>query len=280
MSTFRGQISRELAAQYGLEAVAISERGHYQTPSGRVVDIRAEIGRAVGSTIAYPPGTALVTEGSDRYETGIEVTNETTLSAASRLIGQGLNTVALNFASATHPGGGFLEGARAQEEYLARSSGLYQCLREQPMYAFHRRHYDALYSDFMLYSADVPVFRGDDGGLLEEPYMVSIITAAAANARRLPPERQGEIEPAMEARIKKVLAVGLAQGHEAMVLGAWGCGAFGNDGDMMAKLCREALDGPFRGAYRQVVFAIVDWSAEGRFIGPFERAFGTRGIWG
>lgn len=277
MSTFRGPISREIAARYGREAAAIGERGHYQAPSGQVVDIQAQVERAVRSTTAYPPGAELKMRGSGRYETAIQVMNETTLSAARRLIRQGLKTVALNFASATHPGGGFLQGARAQEEYLARSSGLYQCLRDQPMYAFHRQHYDPLYSDYTLYSPEVPVFRGDDGALLEEPYPVSIITAAAVNARQLPPKRRAEIGPAMMSRIEKVLAVGLAHENEGIVLGAWGCGAFGNDGDEIAGLFRRALDGPFKGAYQRVAFAIVDWSAERRFIGPFERVFETRG---
>ena len=58
----------------------------------------------------------------------------------------------LNFASAKSPGGGFLNGARAQEEYLARSSCLYQCIRWNPMYAFHRANDDPLYTDYAIYS--------------------------------------------------------------------------------------------------------------------------------
>jgi uncharacterized protein (TIGR02452 family) len=84
------------------------------------------------------------------YATNVEITNETTLSAATRLIQQGLKTVVLNFASATSPGGGFLNGARAQEEYLARSSCLYQCIRHNPMYEYHRTQNDPLYSDYMI----------------------------------------------------------------------------------------------------------------------------------
>lgn len=75
---------------------------------------------------------------------------------------------ALNFASATHPGGGFLSGARAQEESIARSSGLFACLEGREMYSWHRSRLDAMYSDWIIYSPDVPVFRTDDGELLEE----------------------------------------------------------------------------------------------------------------
>ena len=199
------------------------------------------------------------------------------LSATRRLLQQGMKAIVLNFASATSPGGGFLSGARAQEEYLARSSCLYQCIRDNPMYAYHRAHYDPLFSDYMLYSPEVPVMRGDDGELLEEPYVVSIITAAAAHANEVPRERRKDISPVMWRRILKVLAVGATHDYDGIVLGAWGCGAFGNDGTEIAGLFRKALEHNFRGAYKHVIFAIVDWSLEKKFIRPFEEAFLSEG---
>src|SRR5207253_843688 len=100
---------------------------------------------------------------------------ETTLASARRLVAAGQRPAALNFASAKHPGGGFLNGALAQEESLARSSALYACLVGNPMYTFHQAQSDALYTDYAIYSPDVPVFRGDDGALLPEPYLCSFI---------------------------------------------------------------------------------------------------------
>jgi uncharacterized protein (TIGR02452 family) len=57
------------------------------------------------------------------------------------------------------------------------------------------------------------------------------------------------------------------------VLGAWGCGAFGNDPNRTAVDFREALENEFRGAFSDVVFAITDWSPERRFLGPFRKVF-------
>ena len=114
---------------------------------------------------------------------------------------------------------------------------------------------------------------GDDHALLEGPYVVSIITAAAVNASRVPPTLKDGIVPAMRQQILKVLSIGVEHHHDAIVLGAWGCGAFGNDGAEIAGHFREAIQVHFRGAYRRVIFAIVDWSPERKFIGPFERAF-------
>src|SRR5208283_3500713 len=105
------------------------------------------------------------------------------LEAARRLIAERCRPAVLNFASATQPGGGFLSGSRAQEESLARSSGLYACLSGNPMYEFHRTRRDAMYTDYFVYSPDVPVFRTDEGNLLEQPWRCSFITAPAVNAK-------------------------------------------------------------------------------------------------
>ena len=131
-------MSRDLAAKFGQETVQILRDGCYRTAGGEVVEIREALQRAVGGTRTYPPDQPLPSVPSGGGQTQIEVVNETTLVAARRLVEAGRRTVALNFASAKHPGGGFLSGARAQEESLARSSGLYACLVDNSMYEFHR----------------------------------------------------------------------------------------------------------------------------------------------
>jgi uncharacterized protein (TIGR02452 family) len=273
MEPFNTRISSPLAAQYAEEAVRIIERGDYRAPSGRVVSLGELIERARLGTTSYPPDSPLPQTRIGTWQTRIEVANETTLATVQRLCGAGYHPAALNFASATHPGGGFLSGARAQEEYLARSSGLYACLRGNPMYAFHRARHDPLYTDYVIYSPEVPVFRADDGTLLETPYTVGMITSPAVNAAALPPERLAEIGPAMWQRILKVLSAGVVHAHDSIVLGAWGCGAFGNNSSQIARLFRQALDENFKDAYRHVIFAILDRSPEKKTIGPFRRVF-------
>ena len=100
-----------------------------------------------------------------------------------------------------------------------------------------------------------------------------MITAAAPNAKYLEAERQAEIAAALWERILKILWVGRTHGHDALILGAWGCGAFGNDGKLVSSLFYKALNENFKGAYKVVVFAIVDWSSNEKYIGPFRRAF-------
>jgi len=153
------RISRELAAHYGREAVQITVAGQYNAPSGQTVALDDLIERSVEGTVSYPPESSLPERHVGNLQTRISVENRTTLSAAKHLLDSGYRPAALNFASATQPGGGFLNGASAQEEYLARSSALYACLRDNPMYAYHRALRDPRYSNYAIYSPDVPVFR-------------------------------------------------------------------------------------------------------------------------
>jgi len=218
-------IDRKRAAELGRETAQILARGYYHTESGTVVNI-AELTRdAAQNTRSYPPDDPLPAIQPGSRKTSVEVVNETTLTAARRLTEAGLRTAALNFASAKNPGGGFLGGARAQEESLARSSGLVACLNGQPMYEFHRNQRDPMYSNYVIYSPDVPIFRTDDGILLEQPYLSAFITSPAVNAKVVlerDTSRKSEIRDAMRQRIAKVLAVAAFHNHNALVLGGMG----------------------------------------------------------
>jgi uncharacterized protein (TIGR02452 family) len=218
---------RDRARILGEETVQILEARRYVATSGKEVSLEKPLQRAIEGTTTYPPGCPLPGIEPGQRKTAIRVANETTFAAAHRMVGRSRRALALNFASATSPGGGFLSGARAQEECLARRSGLYACLARNPMYSFHRARRDALYSDYAIYSPDVPVFRSEDpaGTLFDEAWLCSFLSCPAVNAKALlhyAPERSAEIVPAMRARVEKVLALSAAHGHADVVLGAWG----------------------------------------------------------
>ena len=269
---FDPKIPRELANKLGREAMQIIELGLYATPTSRPVDLAADIASAVARTTHLPPDHRHTFPRAGDHATVVEVTEATSLTAAFRHHEAGLRTVVLNFASQTVPGGGFLAGERAQEEYHCRSSALFACQLDGPMYAFHLQQANALRSDAMIYSPDVPVFRGDDHQLLEQPFKVAFISAAACDAREVGPLDQAKIPGAMGARIVKLLSAAQANGHDALVLGAWGCGNFANDPALIAELFRQALEGPFRGAFRRVTFAIVDATSDRRCLNQFRLA--------
>ena len=172
----------------------------------------------------------------------------------------------LNFASAKNPGGGFINGAVAQEESLARASGLYTSqLEAETFYKIHRGMKSCFYTDNMIYSPKVPVFRDDTGELLSKPVFCNFITSAAVNAgvvKHSEPLRVDEIIKVMAERIDKMLALALEKKNEVLVLGAWGCGVFKNSPEDIAELFKNHLNGKYKGQFRRVIFAILTKNEE------------------
>ncbi len=94
------------------------------------------------------------------FETQFEVWKCSSLKAILQLAEEEdqEKLMCLNFASAKNPGGGFVSGAEAQEESLARTSGLYDSLLQcWEYYDTHRAMESCFYTDMMIYSPKVPV---------------------------------------------------------------------------------------------------------------------------
>ncbi len=266
-------ISRRKALRLGQETAEICKTGVYTTLSGVEVDFTSLLSHAIKSTVSYPDEEEIAPPESGSFKTVFEVRNETTLAAVRRLNTKGFHPVALNMASPTRPGGGFLSGAVAQEEYLCRSSALYPCIVDNPMYSLP---IDPFGYNHIIYSPDVPIIRDDRGNLLETVQLYSVLTCAAVNAgtiNRQAPEKYDDIPAVMESRIERLLGVAAKHGHNSLVLGAWGCGVFENDGEMIASLFKTAFDTTFKNVFAKVIFAIADWSLEEKFIGPFLKSF-------
>ena len=273
------QIQRKKIAE---DTLQIIRQGFFLTPDKTKITIQAKQDFAIANTKCYTP------EESDHLinkrvpikipqPTQIEVNRETTLNATRQLIAAGYSdVVCLNFASAKNPGGGFLGGAQAQEESIARSSGLYPCLLKVPdYYNSNRNMKSCIYTDHMIYSPSVPIFKNEEGENLCELVCTGVITAPAVNAgvvRQREPGKVALIGPIMKRRIEKVLAIALENGHQTIVLGAWGCGVFRNDPDEMAQYFKEVIDTKFKDEFRKIVFAV--YSRNERFVQPFLREFG------
>ncbi|MEU6353263.1 TIGR02452 family protein [Streptomyces sp. NPDC047072] len=260
------------------ETERIVADGGYRSPSGRDVSIATAIRAARAGTRMYGPGPVEVAPVA-AVETFFEVSGESSLEAARRIGG---DVAVLNFASARNPGGGYLNGAQAQEEALCRASALHTCLLEaREFYDHHRAHRDAFYTDRVIHSPGVPVFRDDHARLLDTPFLVSFLTAAAPNAGvvvRTAPERAGELPSAVATRAERVLETAAAHGHRRLVLGAWGCGVFQNDPAQVAGAFRALLGpgGRFAGTFEQVVFGVLDRTPGAVLREAFVRAFPER----
>ncbi|WP_327351715.1 TIGR02452 family protein [Streptomyces sp. NBC_01304] len=264
----------------------IVEAGGYVASDGRAVTLAAGVAAALGGTRMFGPDPVEVPAAAP-VTTVIEVTGESSLEAARRLageasgpgaVGEGPGPVAvLNFASARNPGGGYLNGAQAQEEALCRGSALYACLLRAPeFYDHHRAERDPFYSDRVIHSPGVPVFRDDRGRLLDVPYEAGFLTSPAPNAgviARRTPELADRIPAALAARAERVLETAAACGYRRLVLGAWGCGVFQNDPAQVAEAFRALLTegGRFAGRFEHVVFGVLDRGGVTR--AAFEAAF-------
>jgi TIGR02452 family protein len=260
------------------ETVDIMERGSY-TYGGAIVSIEASQAVAVAGTVTYAPDALdnVVTPGQGSAPK-ITVTHESTSAAAYRLASQGLDVAALNFASARHPGGGFLKGSKAQEEDLARCSSLYLCLLGQTEYYEANKTVSPLYTDHLIYSPQVPFFRDDNLAFVEKPYLVSIITSPAPNVGALPKDSPDlvSVNEVLVTRARKILAAAVKHGHRTLVLGAWGCGVFRNSPDAVADIFSMWLYSPkFAGAFDHVVFAVYDHSKELNVLKAFQAKFGA-----
>ncbi|AQX11856.1 TIGR02452 family protein [Elizabethkingia meningoseptica] len=197
------------------------------------------------------------------YNTQIEVRNCSSLDAILQLSKEENQELimCLNFASAKNPGGGFINGAEAQEESLARVSGLYESqLEAEDFYKIHRGMKSCFYTDNMIYSPGVPVFRNQKGELLSRPVLCNFITSAAVNAgvvKQREPDKVTQINEAMKERIDKMLALALEKKNETLILGAWGCGVFRNTPQDIAQLFSLHLKGKYKNKFKRIVFAVL-----------------------
>ncbi|MEU1182438.1 TIGR02452 family protein [Streptomyces sp. NPDC005820] len=258
------------------ETEEIVAAGGYRSPGGREVELAAPIEAARAGTRMLGPEPVPLPQAPSAV-TSVEVTGESSTQAARRLADAPV--AVLNFASARNPGGGYLNGAQAQEEALCRASALYTCLLEaRAFYEHHRAHRDPFYTDRVIHSPAVPVFRDDRGRLLDEPYSAGFLTAAAPNAGvvlRTAPERAPELPGALAVRAERVLETAVAHGYRRLVLGAWGCGVFRNDPVQVAGAFRALLGpgGRFERTFEHVVFGVLDRTPGAVVRAAFERVF-------
>jgi uncharacterized protein (TIGR02452 family) len=265
------QIDKPRAAALAAETVTIWAAGTYVAASGEHVDIRTAVQKCKAGTLSIPPLRDLTRHPQNPLidQMLVSVVNTTTQAAARVLREHGHSVLALNFANGTNPGGWFLDGGRTQEEALCRDSLLYGTLVGHEMYDVHKTmpYEDA--SDWCIVSRDVPFIRDENSDLVAYPWVCDVVTCAAPISS---PYRDAYCRELFRKRIRRLLEVAASLGYTGLVLGAWGCGMFGNDPASTAKVFRELLEDEFLGCFGEVVFAVTDWSPERKFLGPFANA--------
>ncbi|MDP4176798.1 MAG: TIGR02452 family protein [Bacillota bacterium] len=254
------------------ETLDIINKGYYINNLNQKIDVRELIDKAIENSELIENENLIEQDNTSYLEKSniknITAINSATINTIIELRKKDIkgNIIALNFASAKNPGGGFLNGSSAQEESIARSSALYPCLLSQKkFYEFHKKQGSPLYSHKMIYSPDVPIFRDDNGKLLSEPILCSFITSPAVNAKvaRDRGINENEIRKNMDIRINKILDLALNKKPSAIILGAFGCGVFGNNprdvADIFASQLVRKVD---KIKDTEIIFSIYDRNGE------------------
>ncbi len=180
----------------------------------------------------------------ERYFSVAENTvKTTTVQSIIERAGHG-NITALNFANAMYAGGAYVLGGNAQEESLCCASMLYYTIKNQKdYYRRNRLHVFPDYTDTMIFSENVPVIRNDNGELLEKPVVCNFITCPAVNrtfAKFI--FSQKKINDIMYTRIKKIIMLALEKKTDILILGAFGCGMFGNKRETVFPMFEEIIN--------------------------------------
>ena len=226
----------------------------YKTDPTLITAVKASIG---AQTFIAENESVSIPVAQTEKKAKIVVSGKRSLEAAEPYARQGKKVCVLNFASASNPGGGVVNGSSAQEECLCRCTTLYPCLNTDTMwsafYSPHRKANNPLYNNDCIYTPDVCVFKSDIN--FPEPlpqsewWKVNILTCAAPNLRERPSNAMNphagataakisptELEKLLTARVCRIFEVAVANGNEVLILGAFGCGAFRNPPALVARV--------------------------------------------
>ena len=297
-----GDAKRALLTKVFTHNLDIFRDGAYRTESDRVVTIPVS-GRFVEQSEMF---SAPVQLGTDPFCTleackrGLSpiarVVNQDCILATRDLVEQGYNPAVLNMASLYHPGGGVLQGSSAQEEELCRRStlaislyqfslpgGRYGDLADMVRVKRRAERYPMDNTYGGIYSPGITFFRGtqEEGYvLLDEPFHAAVISVASLNYNPKHGHNtldNGKIpeadKPILKEKIRTILRIGALKGHDSLVLGALGCGAFCTPPSQMARLFHEVFsESEFQGRFSKIVFAIIDGPSSNNFK-PFKKEF-------
>ncbi|TFK20440.1 hypothetical protein FA15DRAFT_673469 [Coprinopsis marcescibilis] len=196
----------------------------------------------------------------------------------------------LNFASATKPGGGFKNGAEAQEESIARVSTLSCSLNVKEARKFYELHNKekrrevegaSFYTHTMIYSPSVVVFLNDEASYVDA-YKIDVVSCAAVNAKEIVNPKansaqtagmRAEIDKVMFERMGRILRLLEIRGIRNIILGTFGTGVFKNEIATIARHWANLLtaeDARFKYSFDRVIFAVLGSDNFGEFHNAFE----------
>jgi len=227
------------------------------------------------------------------YDTDITVTSDRSFQAAMRLVAHnpGCKVAVMNFANAFHAGGGVVRGASAQEECLCRTSTLYPLIYRKSLYnSFYKYHKDKntpKASDSLIYTEGVVICKTDEDipkRMDKKDWVtVDVITIAAPDLRKTSNVFFGlvngggnmsdaELFGYHVKRAIHMFTVAASKGADVLVLGAFGCGAFQNNPEVVARAYKIAIQ-EFPKVFKKIEFAVYCPPGSSKNYDVFSKAF-------
>ena len=244
------RLNREELSKKAEEVIQDSKRGYYIL-NGFKVKIKPYTTKTIFKSSTSIP---------HNNNTQVFTIKDTTVGALLKC--RGRKACALNFASYKNPGGGFTKGLSTQEESICQSSNLYSSLLENlGWYNAHSKTLNyGMYTDDCILSENICVFKDDKLNYCE-PHYVDILTCAAPNAKvvcRYHPEMRDDVNKALVSRVIKILSIMAEKDYDVIILGAFGCGVFRNDVQLLINAFNVLLNRVYKNTFKRVVFAIPD----------------------
>ncbi|MCR5288953.1 MAG: TIGR02452 family protein [Treponema sp.] len=217
-------------------------------------------------------------------EADLYISKQRSFEAAEHFAKAGEKVAVLNFANSYHPGGGVRHGARAQEECLCRISTLYDAISDPKMkeyfYDPHCKGNDDLANDDIIYTPKVVVFKSDTEQPAlrpkEEWFYADVLTCAApCISWNQAPITKEKLRQLHDSRARHILDCACNHEVDVLVLGAFGCGAFQNPPEIVAKVYKQVLV-EYTHAFKSIVFAIYCKDYETENYKTFLNVLGTQ----
>lgn len=263
----------------------VFEQWGYIAPSGKEISFSNKQ-EMLEATRVYRKAFCVDDIPSHKEDTNVHLKEIGSMEAGKEMLDLGLNPAILNFADAYNACGMYNSGSGAQEESICRVSTLSQTLYQyynklwakkvgvelRPQLAYPMDiNFGGIYSK-------VTVFRdGPSSGyeFREETYETAIISVAALNLCRQRPGKktitnheyatEDKENPVTEEgkcvmlnKIRTIYRIALANGHDSIVLGAWGCGVFKHNPTQIANMFLQILEEKeFKNKFKEVCFAVL-----------------------
>lgn len=268
MSTNKSKSYRDINRESDMELLQIIENGSYTV--GR---FWINIPEFEDATFISCKTNLVVDENTGNISDKVEIRNESTVDAVHRLYSKENIPGVLNFASFNHPGGGFINGALAQEEALCQASTLYLQLKNRPEYAEHQAINTRGKYNSDMFTSETWFIRDSKNSLVQKPAKAFVITSAAPNFRVWDIENNSsEAIDTIDERVERIIKLFVLNKCRNIILGAFGCGVFQNDPYIIANSFKKYCT-KYSGYFDKILFSIYDRKGSSNF-DVFREVFG------